>query len=31
MNNKIWKQKSFLSIDNVWDDFDSLEQGKLFL
>jgi hypothetical protein len=26
-----WKQKSFLTIDNVWDDFDSLEQGKLFL
>jgi len=27
----VWKQKSFLTIDNVWDDFDSLEQGKLFL
>ena len=25
------KQKSFLTIDNVWDDFDSLEQGKLYL
>jgi hypothetical protein len=28
---EIWKQKSFLTIDNVWDDFDSLEQGNLFL
>src|ERR1700737_3383548 len=26
-----WKQKTFLTIDNVWDDFDSLQQGKLFL
>ena len=28
---EIWKQKSFLTIDNVWDDLHSLEQGKLFL
>jgi hypothetical protein len=28
---EIWEQKSFLTMDNVWDDFDSLEQGKLFL
>ena len=31
MNDKIWKQKNFLTIDNVWDDSHSLEQGKLFL
>jgi hypothetical protein len=28
---KIWKKKTFLTIDNVWDDYDSLQQGKLFL
>ena len=28
---EIWKQKSFLTIDNVWDDSVSLEQGKLYL
>jgi hypothetical protein len=31
LNKKNWKQKSFLTIDNVWDDFDSLDQGNLFL
>ena len=31
LDKEIWKQKSFLTIDNVWDDFDSLEQGKLYL
>ena len=29
LNKKIWKQKSFLTLDNVWD--DTLEQGKLYL
>jgi hypothetical protein len=31
LRSKIWKQKSFLTIDNVWDDSNSLEQGNLFL
>ena len=31
MKSEIWKQKSFLTIDNVWDDFVSLQQGKLYL
>ena len=31
MDKDIWKQKSFLTIDNVWNDSDSLEQGKLYL
>ena len=26
-----WKKKSFLTIDNVWDDSDSLEQARLYL
>jgi hypothetical protein len=31
LKSEIWKHKSFLTIDNVWDDSHSLEQGKLFL
>ena len=28
---EIWEQKTFLTIDNVWDDSKSLAQAKLFL
>ncbi len=31
LNKKNWNKKSFLTIDNVWDDSDSLEQGQLYL
>ena len=31
LNKKIWKQRSFLTIDNVWNDYKSLNEVNVFL